>query len=145
MCRVASLRVHIAVMSLRVSHVAAAAAVASSRGVRLAFCLFGFLSASSVSYFVSRFPDETLRFSMLGVGFCGCSCTRHLGIVLSAWGQLLGSSVPCYPVLLAVVYREHLCWAASESAQGEAAASAMGGRGRGPAFGGRGGRGMRRR
>ncbi|KAL0922081.1 hypothetical protein M5K25_006043 [Dendrobium thyrsiflorum] len=32
---------------------------------RLALCLFGFLSASSVSYFVSRFPEETLRFSML--------------------------------------------------------------------------------
>ncbi|KAL0920193.1 hypothetical protein M5K25_009313 [Dendrobium thyrsiflorum] len=47
-----------------------------------------------------------------GVDFCDCSYTRHLGIELSAWGQLFGSSVPCFPVLLTVVYWEQLCWAA---------------------------------
>ncbi|KAL0910660.1 hypothetical protein M5K25_021662 [Dendrobium thyrsiflorum] len=40
-------------------------AIDESSGRISALCLFGFLSASSVSYVVSRFPEETLRFSML--------------------------------------------------------------------------------
>ncbi|KAL0923913.1 hypothetical protein M5K25_004700 [Dendrobium thyrsiflorum] len=62
------------------------------------------------AFWSSLLRDPSVLYA--GVDFCDCSYTRHLGIELSAWGQLFGSSVPCFPVLLTVVYWEQLCWAA---------------------------------